>query len=297
MWIDSFDPHEPFDPPKSFQDLYPVPGYKGLPICWYGGYDEILSDEEVAHIRSLYAGEVSLCDKWFGVFMEKLKKLGMLDNTLIMLMSDHGEFLGERGLQCKEEPWPYEELSQIAMIVRHPDGVGKGKRVKAFVDTTDIMPTILDYLQITGPDAKEAAFEATKFIPGAVTDEIEGHSMLPLMTGEREKIRNYAVSGNYNLSWRIRDTEWSYYMFAPEEETNRSGPELYKIDDTYKVPGPLEFNREKDWMERENVIAQYPQVADKMELELRRFLQQYGAVGESEYGERSAIGYFWTPKK
>jgi len=297
MWIDSFDPHEPFDPPKSFQDLYPVPGYKGLPICWYGGYDEILSDEEVAHIRSLYAGEVSLCDKWFGVFMEKLKKLGMLDNTLIMLMSDHGEFLGERGLQCKEEPWPYEELSQIAMIVRHPDGVGKGKRVKAFVDTTDIMPTILDYLQIMGPHAKEAAFEATKFIPGAVTDEIEGHSMLPLMTGEREKIRNYAFSGNYNLSWRIRDMEWSYYMFAPEEETNRSGPELYKIDDTYKVPGPLEFNREKDWMERENVIAQYPQVADKMELELRRFLQQYGAVGESEYGERSAIGYFWTPKK
>ena len=50
-------------------------------------------------------------------------------------------------------------------------------------------------------------------------------------------------------------------------------------------------------MERENVIAQYPQVAEKMELELRRFLQQYGAVGESEYGERSAIGYFWTPKK
>ena len=159
------------------------------------------------------------------------------------------------------------------------------------------MPTVLDYLRIIGPNARQAAFEATKFIPGAATDEIEGQSMLPLMTGEKEKIRDYAYSGNFNLSWRIRDEEWSYYMFAPEEETNRSGPELYKIDDAYRVPAPLAFDRKTDWMERENVIEQYPDVAEKMELRLRRFMQRYGTAGESEYEGRSAIGYFWTPKK
>ena len=297
LWLDCFDPHEPWDPPKEFSDLYPVPEYSGPPIAWFGGYDDILSETEVAHIRSLYAGDVSLCDKWVGIFLEKIKDLGMMDNTMIVLISDHGEFIGERGLMLKEEPWPYEELAQIACIIRHPEGMGKGKRVKAFVDTTDIMPTVLDFFKVMGPNAKQAAFEATKFIPGATTDDIEGHSVLPLMSGEKDKIREYSVSGNFNLSWRIRDEDWSYYMFGPEEETNRSGPELYKINPDYRVPAPTQFNRKTDWMERENVIDQHPEVAEKMELNLRRFLQTYRSKGESDYGGRSAIGYFWTPKK
>jgi len=297
LWLDSFDPHEPWDPPKPFQDLYPVSGYSGPPISWFGGYDDILSDEEVAHIRALYAAEVSLCDKWTGIFLEKVKELGMMDNTMIILLSDHGEFLGERGLQLKEEPWPYEELAQIPFMIRHPDGLGKGKRIKGFVDSTDIMPTILDYFEVIGPNAKEAAFEATKFIPGAGTNEIEGHSLLPLISGEKENVRDFSVSGNFNLSWRIRDEGWSYYMFGPKEETNRPGPELYKIDPTYRVPAPTAFDREKDWMERENVIDQYPDVAERMELRLRRFMQQYSSGARSDYGGRSAIGYFWAPQK
>jgi len=297
MWLDCFDPHEPWDPPKAFSDLYPTSGYDGPPIAWFGGYDDILSDAEVEHIRALYAGDVSLCDKWVGIFLEKLKDLGMMDNTMVILVSDHGEFIGERGLMLKEEPWPYEELAQIAFIVRHPEGIGSGKRIKAFVDTTDIMPTILDYLKIMGPDARQAAFEATKFIPGASTDDIEGKSVLPLMSGDKEKIREFAVSGNFNLSWKIRDENWSYYMFGPEEDTNRSGPELYKIDPTYKVPSPTAFDRKKDWMERENVIEKYPDQAEKMELRLRRFLQAYGQEAQADYGGRSAIGYFWSPKK
>ena len=158
---------------------------------------------------------------------------------MIILLSYHGEFLGELGLQLKEEPWPYEELTQIPFMIRQPYGMGKGKRIKGFADTTDIMPTILDFFQVLGPNAKKAAFEATKFIPGAGTDEIEGHSLLPLISGEKEK----------------------------------------------------------DWMERKNVIDQYPEVAERMELRLRRFMQRYSSSGRSDYGERSAIGYFWTPKK
>ena len=85
-------------------------------------------------------------------------------------------------------------------------------------------------------------------------------------------------------------------MFAEEEHTHRSGPELYKINSTYKVPAPTEFNREKDWMERENVIDQYPEVAERLELHLNRFLLQYGQ-GETEYTGRMGTVYYWTPKK
>lgn len=159
------------------------------------------------------------------------------------------------------------------------------------------MPTVLDSLKVAGPNAKETAFEATKFIPGASTDEMEGESLLPLMSGEKEKIREFVVSGNFNLSCRIRDENWSFYLWAPEELSNRSGPELYKIDDSFKVPKPTEFNRKRDWLERENVIDRYPEVAEKMELKLRRFLDTYREKGESAYAGRAAVGYFWTPRK
>jgi len=64
-------------------------------------------------------------------------------------------------------------------------------------------------------------------------------------------------------------------MWAPEETSRRAGPELYKIDHDYKVPEPTKFKRNSHWMERENVIDQYPEIAEKLELRLCRFLRRY----------------------
>jgi len=283
LWIDSFDPHEPFDPTLEFQNLYPVPQYSGPPMCWFGGYADVLSDAEVGHIRALYAAMISMCDKWLGIFLDKLKQLDMMDNSMIIFLSDHGEFIGERGLFLKEESWPYEELARIPLIIRHPQGLGSGKRHQGFVDTTDLMPTILDFLQVIGPNAKQVAFKPSAAYPAASPDEIEGYSLMPLFSGELERVRDFAVSGWFDVSWRIRNQDWSYYMWASEEKTRRSEPELYRINHEYRVPSPTEFDRTCDWMEKENVIDRYPEVAEKMELELLRFLRKYApkAPGDS----------------
>jgi arylsulfatase A-like enzyme len=278
LWIDSFDPHEPYDPTKEFQSLYPVPNYSGPPMCWFGGYADVLSDAEVSHIRALYAAMVSMCDKWVGIFLDKLKQLDMMDNTMIIFLSDHGEWIGERGLFLKEESWPYEELSRIPLIIRHPEGLGRGQRHSAFVDTTDIMPTILDFLQVIGPRAREVTFKGSRVYPAAGTDDIEGYSLIPLICGEQERIREFSISGWHDISWRIRDNQWSFYMWAPKEKSRRDGPELYRIDHGYQVPAPTAFDREKDWMERVNVIDRHPEVAEKLELELHRFLRKYAPV-------------------
>jgi arylsulfatase A-like enzyme len=244
-------------------------------MCWFGGYADVLSDAEVSHIRALYAGMISMCDKWVGIFLDKLKQLDMMDNCMIIFLSDHGEYIGERGLFLKEESWPYEELAQIPLIIRHPEGIGSGKRHRAFVDTTDLMPTILDFLQVIGPNAKKIAFEPSVVYPAADADKIEGHSLIPLISGEKESIREFVVSGWFDISWRIRNDEWSYYFWAPEEKSRRVRPELYKIDHGYKAPSPIEFNRTRDWMEIENLVDRYPDVAEKLELELLRFLRKY----------------------
>ena len=95
-----------------------------------------------------------------GIFLDRLRALGMFDNTLIVFMSDHGEPLGEgmwgHGIMRKARPWPYEELVHVPLIIRHPEGIGGGERRAAFVQPPDIMPTALDFLEVpwTGAHAR-----------------------------------------------------------------------------------------------------------------------------------------------
>jgi len=265
LWIDSFDPHEPWDPPEEYYRLYEVPEYKGLPIIWAGGFIENFTIEEVRHIRAQYAGEITLVDKWVGMFLEKVEELGLLDNTLIVILSDHGEPLGEHGIIKKVRPWPYEELSRIPLIIRHPEE-GQGRRIKTFVDTTDIMPTILDFLEIEIPN------------------NIHGRSLMPLILGEEKELRNFAISGHYGNSWSIRNEEWSFYLWLKPQAKYTWGlveeippmekikPELYRVAHDFIPPRPSQYDPERDVAEKENLIDNEPEVGNEMELVLRRYI-------------------------
>lgn len=268
LWVDSFDPHEPWDPPPPYDEMYAVPGYEGLPITWAGGFAGDFTLEEIRHVRAQYAGEVTMVDRWVGLLLERMDELGLMDNTLIVLLSDHGEPLGEHGIIKKVRPWPYEELSRIPLIVRHPDGIGKDKRVRGFVHTPDVMATILDFLGIRVPDGLYAK------------------SLLPLMTGEEEGLHDRAVSGHHGLSWSIRDETWSLYLWlGPQAKytwglveerplMERARPELYRIDRGFVPPRPAGYDPERDMAERENLIDKEPEVAAALELELRRFMDR-----------------------
>ena len=98
--------------------------------------------------------KVTMCDKWFGWLMDKVRTMGLDKNTTIMLVSDHGSPMGNgehgHGLMRKCRPWPYEELAHIPFILKAP-GVPAGKRVKSFVQSCDVAPTVLDALGIGVP--------------------------------------------------------------------------------------------------------------------------------------------------
>jgi arylsulfatase A-like enzyme len=149
LLVDAFDPHEPWDPPEEYIDLYD-PGYEGAEIISpvYGPSD-YLSEAELKHMRAHYAGEVTLVDKWLGRFLERARELGMLDNTLLIVTSDHGHQLGEHGLVGKLPVGLWYELVDVPLFVRLPDGKGAGTRVESFVQHHDIMPTVLNALGVT----------------------------------------------------------------------------------------------------------------------------------------------------
>ena len=237
LWLDCFDPHEPWDPCPPYDTMYD-PGYEGLEIIDpVPGESSYLTEAELKHIRALYAGEVSIVDKWVGAFLDAAREMGFFDDSLIIFTSDHGEPLGEHGIIRKCRPWLHEELVHIPWLVRMPDGTGHGQRISAFVETCDMAPTVLDFL---GAD---------------VPEQMHGQSLLPLIRGQIDGLREYAYSGFFGKQWSIRSHEWS--LLVP---LDGSPKELY--------------HRRTDPKEERNVARERGEVLDRMELELRRFVEE-----------------------
>ncbi len=247
LWVDLFDPHEPWDPPAPFDTLYdpdyggqilidPIPG----PVRGY------LTPEETRHVAALYAGEVSFVDKWIGVLLEAIKALGMWDDALLVFTSDHGEPLGERQVIRKACPWPYEEMSRVPFLIKLPGDERAGTAVDGFAQSPDLAPTICDAL-------------GAPPLPGA-----HGRSLLPLARGETPSLRDAALSGWHGSSWSLRNNEWSLYLWLdgyparPWDAVRPGTRTLYRLQDD---PG-----------EKDDVAELHPGIADRLELQLRRWI-------------------------
>ena len=292
LWIDSFDPHEPWDPPEPYWSMYDDgSGEKSIVSPIYGKTEGYLSDGELNRVKSLYAGEITLVDKWIGKVFDKIRSIGHMSDTMVIWLSDHGEPLGEHGIVMKARPWPYEELIRIPLLVHHPDGHMDGKSVKGMVQTVDIMPTVLEFLNIN--DKLKAK--------GEHLPPIHGLSMGPLLDGEYQTLRKYAVSGYFKKSWSITDGNWKYITYLEEEATRylacditehigkgildkKSGALSYSLLNATNgkemrksalIREPELYNLEKDPGEKINLLKQpdpLMEIGKTLELELRRFM-------------------------
>jgi arylsulfatase A-like enzyme len=148
MVVDSYDPHEPWDPPEKYTRLYDD-GYNDRePYTPVYGPSSYLTDRQLKRIRALYAGEITMVDRWFGNFLDKVDSLHLMENTLLILVGDHGHILGEHGLVGKLPYGLYHELTDIPFFIRHPDGKGAGEVSDHYASTHDIAPTVLGALGI-----------------------------------------------------------------------------------------------------------------------------------------------------
>ncbi|MFH1550519.1 MAG: sulfatase-like hydrolase/transferase, partial [Planctomycetota bacterium] len=186
LYVDVLDPHEPWNAPQWYVDMYD-PGYSGEVIDYplYASTD-FLSEAELKHCRALYAGEVTLVDRWAGRLFERIEDLGLFDNTMVLFTSDHGFLHGEHGIigKClvgKDERLSYiplyEEINHIPLIVFHP-GAAVG-RCSAVVQPMDIMPTILELAGIDIPES------------------VHGKSFARILADKEQKHRDFAVSAPY----------------------------------------------------------------------------------------------------
>lgn len=158
-------PHSPYDAPKRFQDLYrddempaPVVGKwaeKYAPKSgevedlWHGD----LGVDVAKRSRRGYYGSVTFIDEQIGHILKALEDRGMLDNTLILCIADHGDMLGDHHLWRKT--YAYEGSSRIPMIVRWPKSMGmdtrRGTKAAQPVELRDVLPTLLDFAGARAP--------------------------------------------------------------------------------------------------------------------------------------------------
>ncbi len=170
LWVDTFDVHEPWTPPRWYVDPYD-PGYDGEEVI-YPRYDHAgyLTEAELHHVRALYAATITMMDRWLGLFLDKLRAMGRWDDTAILFTADHGWYHGEHGLIGKHtvlEPelgWPmYEEVAHVPAILRLPGR--EARRHDVLCQPVDLMATGCDLLGLDPPP------------------DLHGRSILPALAG------------------------------------------------------------------------------------------------------------------
>jgi len=203
--LDSFDPHEPWDPPEEYANLY-SDGYEGRdPIVPNYGSADWIDDKELERMKALYAGEVTMVDRWLGHFLDKMESTGRMEDTLLIVLSDHGVALGEHGYTGKPYGALWPELTDIPFFIRHPEGKGAGQMSDHYASTHDVAPTILG---------------AIGLLP---IQQMEGQYLTLLLEGVEPAPRRHFTLGYDEYVWARDDR---YAMFGLND---RSDLKLYDL--------------------------------------------------------------------
>jgi arylsulfatase A-like enzyme len=272
LWLDLFHPHGPWDPPAPYRDQYVTvepddfeAGEEGnleetaveqtdqeieledvaaLIDVPAGAVGDVVSEPELLRLRRTYASTVTMVDRWLGHLFDALRRMGTLDGSLLVFTSDQGEPLGEHGYVRRFRPWLYEELIHTPLIIRFPNAEFGGIRRQALVQTVDLLPTIVAALGLAPVDPDQHI--------------LHGHNLLPLIRGEAAKVRDYACLGMDVAEFAIRTHHW--HLIVPVEVD----PDEPRLAELYRKP--------EDRWDQNDVIGQHPDVAEHLELALRRFL-------------------------
>ncbi len=110
-----------------------------------------VDDETIERVRQLYAAEMEFVDEWIGRFMNELDRQKLMDNTVVMYMSDHGLTLGEHGILGKHAARAQWHIYRVPAMIRHPEGKRAGDRSDFFASTHDLPRTALSMMGVRAP--------------------------------------------------------------------------------------------------------------------------------------------------
>ena len=242
-WVSFAEPHNPSQVCEPYYDMFPPetlpetnfgpeilpekgPRWVWLRHVWEGVMKDQIK-ERILRTRSNYHGMLRLIDDQFKRLIQGLDERGIRDNTLVIYLADHGDYVGEYGLVRKGVDLP-EILTHVPMIVQGPGVVKQGLRQDVCVNLVDILPTLCELIGVEMP-------------LGA-----QGKSLLPLLHGEAvpegEFDVGYSESGFSGLYWDENDD-------LTLDAEGASDKELHRFDclNTWTQSGQVRAVRKGDW--------------------------------------------------
>jgi arylsulfatase A-like enzyme/Tfp pilus assembly protein PilF len=212
-WIHLYDPHTPYEPPEPYKSEYQGREY------------------------GLYDGEIAYADHLVGRVLESLREKGVLEKTVVVIVGDHGESLGEHH-ESSHGFFIYDATLSVPMIIRIPSDALRGKTVSSQVENIDLMPTLCEILGLPVPR------------------DVQGRSLLPLIAGHESgrDVEAYSESyyPRYHYGWsELKSLRNSRYKFIQAPR-----PELYDLS--------------LDPREKNNIFSQESSLAEKFARNLQR---------------------------
>jgi arylsulfatase A-like enzyme len=302
LQVESFDVHEPFDVPEPYASLYGDASARDRFTLWPPYQDaarqaeffEQASEEELAFVRSQYGAKLTMTDRWFGKLLETLDDLDLWKDTAVIVTTDHGHDLGERGGYGKQFPH-FDSHANIPLMVWHPDLQGEGDSVTSLTSTVDIFASVLEMAGVPRPAQSHS------------------HSFVPLLKGDASQARETVIYGTFGQGVCCTDGEWT--LIQPPDRTKplyaystmiptTIEPQDRAIDHGNYIPGvsmpqwkipispdgpgdrraldsePLLYNRRIDPRQETNLWAKESGQQTRMRRLMRDQLQRYGSPEE-----------------
>ena len=199
LFVDEFDPHEPFDTPEEwatrYDDSWEGPHLTWPPYAIDAFKQGILNERDARQIRAQYGGKLSMIDHWLGRVLDALDATNAWEDTAVILCTDHGHYLGDTDVHGRDV-WGkpglpvYKPLGHIPMLVSWP-GVSPTTN-DALTTSTDIHATIAE---VFGAPIKHTA---------------HGKSLVPVLANEQSQVRDWLLTGVWGREVQIVTNEWRY---------------------------------------------------------------------------------------
>ena len=225
LWCSFPDPHVPFAACRPYSEMYD-PNEISISQTWDQQEDDLphlarhrnaffrkrMSESEVREVTAQTYGMITHIDDNIGRITKHLESIGRLDNTILVFMADHGEYLGCHGLLYKNV-WMYEEMIRVPFVWRVPDAYGKGGGSDLVTSLLDFVPTILEYagIPLEALDNRGEGAAERKILPGRSLKSFLSRGILP---EDRPALLEYDEDWLPGPFYRVRSIVGSRYKLT-----------------------------------------------------------------------------------